>query len=41
MLKNQDYPISFEGQLPGSDTTCHRPTRNICSPATNIEMDGK
>lgn len=41
MLKNQDFPISIEDQLLGGDTTGERSTCNVCTPGTNIEMDGK
>lgn len=41
MLKNQDFPISIEVQLLGGDSTGQRPTCNLCTPGTNVEMDGK
>ncbi len=41
MLKNQDFPISVEVQLLGGDSTGSRPTCNVCTPGTNIVMDGK
>lgn len=41
MKKNQDFPISIEVQLLGGDSTGERPTCNVCTPGTNIEMDGK
>jgi hypothetical protein len=41
MLKNQDFPISIEAQLLGGDSTGERPTCNVCTPGTNIEMSGK
>ncbi|MEO5890405.1 MAG: DUF1080 domain-containing protein [Ferruginibacter sp.] len=41
MLKEQNFPISIEVQLLGGDTTGDRPTCNVCTPGTNIEMGGK
>lgn len=41
MLKNQDFPISIEVQLLGGDSTGERSTCNLCTPGTNVEMDGK
>lgn len=41
MLKDQNFPISIEGQLLGGDGTHDRTTGNVCTPGTNIEMDGK
>jgi len=38
MLKDQDFPISIEDQLLGGDSTGTRPTCNVCTPGTNIEM---
>ncbi len=38
MLKNQDFPISIEDQLLGGDSTGERPTCNLCTPGTNVEM---
>lgn len=38
---NQDFPVSAEVQLLGGDGTSPRPTANVCSPGTNIVMDGK
>ena len=40
MLK-QDFPISIEDQLLGGDATGDRPTCNVCTPGTNIVMNGK
>ncbi len=39
MLKDQDFPISIEDQLLGGDSTGERPTCNLCTPGTNVEMD--
>lgn len=38
MLKNQDFPISIEGQLLGGDTTptSERTTSNLCTPGTHV-----
>ncbi|MEP7107644.1 MAG: DUF1080 domain-containing protein [Ferruginibacter sp.] len=41
ILKNQDFPISIEVQLLGGDSTGDRPTCNVCTPGTNIEIKGK
>lgn len=41
MLKNQDFPISIEVQLLGGDSTGERSTCNLCTPGTNVEMNGK
>jgi len=40
MLKDQDFPISIEGQLLGGDGTHERSTGNLCTPGTQVEMDG-
>lgn len=39
MLKNQDFPISIEGQLLGGDGTNDRTTSNLCTPGTNVVID--
>lgn len=39
MLKDQDFPISIEGQLLGGDGTNPRTTGNLCTPGTNVVMD--
>lgn len=41
MPKNQDFPISIEVQLLGGRDTGERTTANLCTPGTNVEMDGK
>ena len=41
MLKDQDFPISIEVQLLGGKGSGERPTANVCTPGTNIEMNGK
>jgi hypothetical protein len=38
---DQDFPVSIEVQLLGGDGTHERHTGNVCSPGTNIVMDGK
>lgn len=41
MMKDQDFPISIEVQLLGGDSTGERSTCNLCTPGTNVEMNGK
>ncbi|WP_367867837.1 DUF1080 domain-containing protein [Pedobacter sp. WC2423] len=41
MLKDQDFPISIEGQILGGDGTHIRPTSNVCTPGTQIVYEGK
>jgi hypothetical protein len=41
MTKDQDFPISIEVQLLGGRETGERPTANVCTPGTEIEMNGK
>ncbi len=41
MLKDQDFPISIEGQLLGGDGTHERHTSNVCTPGTTIYMNDK
>ena len=41
MKKDQNFPISIEVQLLGGNGTAKRTTANMCSPGTNIVMDGK
>lgn len=41
MHQNQDFPISIEVQLLGGDSTGERTTCNLCTPGTNVEVDGK
>jgi hypothetical protein len=38
---NQDFPVSIEVQLLGGNGKEKRPTCNLCTPGTNVEMDGK
>lgn len=37
---DQDFPISIEVQLLGGDGTHDRPNGNVCTPGTNIVIDG-
>lgn len=41
MGKDQDFPISIEAQLLGGLGKGSRTTANLCTPGTNVEMDGK
>jgi hypothetical protein len=41
MHKDQDFPVSIEVQLLGGRGTGERPTANVCTPGTNIVLDGK
>ena len=41
MGKNQNFPVSIEVQLLGGDGTHPRSTANLCTPGTNVVMDGK
>jgi hypothetical protein len=41
MLKDQNFPISIEGQLLGGNGKNNRTTGNVCTPGTHIEIDGK
>jgi len=38
---NQDFPVSIEVQLLGGNGTDERPTLNVCTPGTNIVMNGQ
>ncbi|HLR37633.1 MAG TPA: DUF1080 domain-containing protein [Chitinophagaceae bacterium] len=40
MLLKQDYPISLECQLLGSDSTMTRTNANVCTPGTEVVIDG-
>jgi len=40
MAKDQDFPVSIEVQLLGGDGKAERPTANLCSPGTNVVMNG-
>lgn len=39
--KDQDFPISIEVQLLGGRETGERSTANLCTPGTNVVMNGK
>jgi hypothetical protein len=41
MLKDQNFPISIEAQLLGGSGEGERTTANLCTPGTNVVMDGK
>lgn len=41
MGKDQDFPISLEEQLLGGNGTDPRSTANLCTPGTNVVMNGK
>src|SRR5688500_2265468 len=41
MLDNQDFPICVEVQFLGGNGQDARPTANLCTPGTNVVMDGK
>lgn len=41
ILKNQDFPISIEGQILGGDGEHDRHTSNVCTPGTQIDFQGK
>ncbi|MDH4090733.1 MAG: DUF1080 domain-containing protein [Cyclobacteriaceae bacterium] len=38
---NQDFPISIEVQLLGGNGNEDRPTANLCTPGTNVMLNGK
>ena len=40
ILKDQDWPISVEAQFLGNDGNLARPTMNVCTPGTDIYMNG-
>jgi hypothetical protein len=41
MGKSQDFPVSLEVQFLGGDGQTTRPTANLCTPGTNVVMNGK
>lgn len=41
MEKDQNFPISIEVQLLGGDGENKRPTANVCTPGTEIDMKGE
>ena len=40
MEKNQDFPVSIEVQFLGGDSIGERSTANLCTPGTNVVMNG-
>jgi hypothetical protein len=40
MLRDQSFPLSLEAQLLGGNGTDERPTANVCTPGTHIEIGG-
>lgn len=38
---DQDFPVSIEAQFLGGDGVTERSTGNVCTPGTNIVMDGQ
>lgn len=41
MSKDQDFPVSIEVQLLGGNGKDDRTTSNLCTPGTNVVMDGQ
>jgi hypothetical protein len=41
MTRDQEFPTSIEVQFLGGNGTDPRPTSNVCTPGTNIVIDGK
>ncbi|WP_372721537.1 DUF1080 domain-containing protein [Novipirellula sp.] len=41
MSRDQDFPVSIEVQLLGGDGKNPRTNANLCTPGTNVVMDGK
>jgi len=41
MAVEQDFPISLEAQLLGGDGKAERTTGNLCTPGTNVILNGK
>lgn len=41
MLKDQNFPISIEAQFLGGNGKDERTTSNLCTPGTNVVMDGE
>ncbi|GAA5504810.1 DUF1080 domain-containing protein [Novipirellula caenicola] len=41
MSRDQDFPVSIEVQLLGGDGKNARPNANLCTPGTNVVMNGK
>jgi len=41
MAMDQDFPVSLEVQLLGAHPDEYRPTANLCTPGTHVELHGK
>ena len=41
MTLDQDFPVSIEAQFLGGPGEGERPTANLCTPGTNVVMDGE
>ncbi|MGI9626356.1 MAG: 3-keto-disaccharide hydrolase, partial [Longimicrobiales bacterium] len=41
MLRDQDFPVSLEVQFLGGSGSEPRPTSNLCTPGTHVEMGGE
>lgn len=41
MRKDQEFPVSIEVQFLGGSGSGERPTANLCTPGTHVEMNGK
>jgi hypothetical protein len=41
MRREQDFPVSLEVQLLGAAPGDHRPTANLCTPGTHVELGGR
>ena len=41
METDQSFPVSVEAQLLGGDGTGERPNFNVCTPGTQVEIDGQ
>lgn len=41
MAKDQSFPVSIEVQILGGDGKSDRSTMNLCTPGTNVVMNGK
>jgi hypothetical protein len=41
VLKDQDFPVSLEGQFLGGSEEGERPTMNLCTPATHVHVNDK
>ena len=40
MFLNQGFPVSIEGQFLGGSGIKERPTLNMCSPGTEVDING-